>query len=204
MNDPMPLPDDLKAFASQLGLFAAQSKMDRDAVMFAAGQDSRELIPAASCRDQRGVRCWQAATAAMALLSVSLGSLIVLRPAPEPRVMIVERDLPLTSEASVPGPTETREQQHEATTVEADFTGELDGGGDRQSGDELASAWKARQALIADSGKIDFRSDDAAAANRRASWNGDSRFVVDQPLTGASLLPGRSRDAVSRSLEERL
>lgn len=204
MNDPMPLPDDLKAFASHLSLFAAQSKMDRDAVMFAAGQNSRELTSAADCHGQRGIRYWQAATAAMALLSVSLFSLIVMRPAPEPQVVIVERALPHIAEAPVSRANETRDEQHDSMTAVAELTGELNESSDWQSGYELASAWRARQALIADIGRIDFRSDEAATINRRASWNGDSRVVVDQPLTGTGLLPERSRDAITRSLEERL
>lgn len=203
MSDPMHLPDDLDVFAKQVSMFTAQSRMDRDAVMFAAGQIAHECTTAGPCRDHSGVRLWRAATVAMTLVSVFLGSLIVLHPAPEPQVVIVERVLPNASGAAGISVDESPVVQHQAKAAVA-LSDELNGGSDWQSGNQLASAWKARQAMIADSGKVEFRPDEIADANRRSFWDRDTRFFVDQPLTGVGLLPGRSRDAVSRSLEERL
>lgn len=203
MSDPMHLPDDVEAFAKQVSMFTAQSRMDRDAIMFAAGQIAHECTTAGPCLDQSGVRLWRAATVAMTLVSVFLGSLIVLHPAPEPQVVIVERVLPNASGDAGISVDESPDVQHQAKAAVA-LSDELNGGSDWQSGNQLASAWKARQAMIADSGKVEFRPDEIAAANRRSSWGRDTRFVVDQPLTGVGFLPGRSRDAVSRSLEERL
>lgn len=201
MNDPMHLPDDLNSFAKQLGQFAALSNVDRDAVMFAAGQSSAAPAAAFVGPSPRGTRYWQGATVTMGLLSACLAVLLVLHPTPEPRIVVVERYLPSVSGPPAHEPANSREPQHEAMAVAED---EQPGTSGLPSGDELANAWKARQTLIANSGKVEFRPEEVAAANRRTAWNENTRIFMDQPLTGASFLPGRSRDAVSRSLEERL
>jgi len=203
MNDPMQLPDDLDSFAKQLEVFAAQSRLNRDEVMFAAGQHGAVVTAPVVGRSGTSVRYWQAATAAMTLLSVGLGSAVAFRPAPETRVVVVERYLPSPPQSPAQRASDSSDRHDKSAVVIEDLARDQSPGEVLPLDSELASAWKARQAWIEGSGQAE--SPDAVAVNqRRASWRDDFGSFGERPLTGASLLSGGSRDAVNRWLEERL
>lgn len=183
---------DLEAFAARLASFTPRSvSLDRDAILFAAGQASCE--PVKQQRQQlRGYRAWQGATVAMSLLSLTLVSMLVRQSTIEPRIVIVERpQSSVTQPINVPA-TEAVAKTPDDVNQSAEIT-TLDPVADEQ----LAEAWKARREMIASSDGLDRQ---LATVSRRIATT-DSQ---ERPLTRSSLLGDQSQDTIQRWLREQL
>jgi hypothetical protein len=188
-----PSVDDLEGFARRLGTFGARAvSLDRDALVFAAGQASAEPVRV-NVRPSRGVRVWQVSTVAMTLLSVVLGSLLMWQPTPSPQIVFVERETPEVKQ------TATSQQEREIPTPSPQIVADrpMEATALREVDDtQLAEAWQARRDLIAASGQTERQ----LATSARI----EGRSASDQPLTRFSLLGDRSRETIQRWLKEQL
>lgn len=94
-NEPnLQLPDDMKAFSSQLESFSARSvSVNRDRLMFEAGQAAARCeLSSRSIATRRTIRMWQSAALVLAAVSMGLGTTLVSRPEPAGRFVAI--DLP--------------------------------------------------------------------------------------------------------------
>ena len=102
-DDPFPeLPDDLNNFAKHLAEFKPRTvNVDRDQLLFQAGMaaawQERLQAPAASVK---ALRFWKSAALMLTAVSAGLTTTIAVRPAPQPQVVVIERDL--TTPVAVP------------------------------------------------------------------------------------------------------
>ena len=86
-------PDDnpLKPVEQALAAFSPQGpRLDRDRLMFLAGQASAAGPHVAAIRNQPG-RLWHVSTAALAVCAAALGVALVVRPAPEEKIVYRDR-----------------------------------------------------------------------------------------------------------------
>jgi hypothetical protein len=188
-----PLGDDLEGFARHLGTFGARAvSLDRDALLFAAGQACAERakeIP----RSVRGYRVWQASTVAMTLLSVVLGSLLMWQPTPAPQIVFVGRETPKVQQTAT-SPSE-KQIPTQSPQLAADQPIEITPRHDAEDA-RLAEAWKTRRELIAASGQSERQL-------ATTSLRGEGRSL-EQPLTRSSMLGDQSQETIQRWLKEQL
>jgi hypothetical protein len=103
-NRPDDFPPDLKAFEAALsGLIPAASRLDRDRLMYQAGAAS--AAPATNHPAIRTSRhpmmLWPAATAALLVVALGLGTLVALR-RPEDRIVYVDRPAAKSNQGTSP------------------------------------------------------------------------------------------------------
>ncbi|MDB5344895.1 MAG: hypothetical protein JWP89_3272 [Schlesneria sp.] len=187
-----PSVDDLEGFARRLGTFGARAvSLDREALVFAAGQASAEPVRA-NVRPIRGIRLWQASTVAMTLLSVVLGSLLMWKPTPSPQIVFVEREVPEVKQTATSPPAS---QIDSSPQLAADQPIEIT---PRHNAEDarLAEAWKTRRELIAASGQSERQ---LATTSLRGAGGS-----LEQPLTRSSLLGEQSQETIQRWLKGQL
>jgi hypothetical protein len=95
-DQPPESPDEMNDFIEQLASFEAHSMtVNRDQLMFQAGQlaaRAERRAEAASAR--RTLRVWQSAALVLCAFSLGLGTSLVLRPEPQPRIVVADTDRP--------------------------------------------------------------------------------------------------------------
>jgi hypothetical protein len=184
---------DLEAFAARLGTFKPRSiSLNRDAILFAAGQASCEPVKPQK-QQFRGYRAWQGATVAMSLLSFTLGSMLIRQPAVEPQIIIVERQpTRVTDQVDMRPATDVAASPSNVASQPAAVTA-LNEAEDAQ----LAEAWKARREMIA-------ASDGLERQLATASPPREARDSQERPLTRSSLLGDQSQETIQRWLKEQL
>jgi hypothetical protein len=187
------LTSDLEAFTASLATFQARSvSLDRDAVLFAAGQASCESVTPQR-KQLRGYRAWQGATVAMSLVFLTLGSMLARQSAVEPKIIIVERQAaPVIEHTSTNPPTDVATTSPGLSNQSTAIT-TLAPADDVQ----LAEAWKARHEMIAASDGFDRH---LATAVPSVS----ARDSQERPLTRSSLLGDQSQETIQRWLKEQL
>lgn len=184
----MTLPGDLQDFARRLASFEARSPAaNRDALIFAAGQAS-----ASPDRSPRRDRLWQASTALITCTSLALAAVILLRPEPEPRIVVVDRPQTRQEQPRQPAAIPDRGQIPSKPVI-VDVEQHPDDA-------QLGEAWKLRQELMTQGNNPD----DRLANVQASSGNGSPQGNVEQPLTRASFLGERSQETIHRWLKDQL
>lgn len=188
VSTPMKLPNDLQDFARRLTSFEATSpSSNREALIFAAGQAaaSRERLP-------RRYGLWQASTALMTCTSLALGAAILVRPEPEPRIVVVDRVQAHSQEPQGP-PEAVPDSPHSSEPIVVDVDPSLEDA-------QLGEAWRLRQELIAQGNNPDNR----LAIVHANSAAGTPTRSLEKPLTRASFLGERSQETIHRWLKDQL
>jgi hypothetical protein len=220
MNEPESLPDDLHEFASQLASFAPRTQsVHRDALMFAAGQASTSdpsgpattSHPTTVRSEQAArfqLRIWKCATAAMGLISLSLGTGWLMQASAEPRIVLVERSTPdavATSpdgpgRLSPPKPAEISIAPHDRMTE----PGKIETATDMREAHLLAEAWKVRRQMIADNNGPERNLANDATASGSLIRSDRPTYSEPVPLTQSRLRQERTRETLHRWPEEQL
>jgi len=220
MSESESLSDDLHEFASHLSSFAPRTQsIQRDALMFAAGQASTTdpSGPAAASRpatvrsEQAArfqLRIWKCATAAMGLISLSLGAGLYRQASMEPRIVLVERSTPdaiATSpdgpgQLSPPKPAEISIAPHDRLTEPEKIETAMD----MREAHLLAEAWKVRRQLIADNNGPERNLANDATASGSLIRSDRPTYSEPVPLTQSRLRQERTRETLHRWPEEQL
>lgn len=91
MSYEQPNDDSLTPVEQALASFSPQSlRLDRDRLMFLAGQASAAGLPVSNVQKQSS-RAWPLSTAALAVCAAALGVALVIRPAPEEKIIYRDR-----------------------------------------------------------------------------------------------------------------
>lgn len=179
----------LDSFARRLEAFGARSvSLDRDALLFAAGQASVQPLKENTLPIRR-VHAWQASTVAMTLLSFALASMLLWRPTAVPQIVYVDREVPVVKQNfTIPTASPLLIETRDVVGAPAPQINVQDL--------QLAEAWKARQNALALSGQSE---------RQLAGSSGiDGRGQIEPPLTRSSLLGERSQETMQRWLREQL
>ena len=205
------LPDDLNNFATRLAEFKPQTaSVDRDQLLFQAGmaaaRQERLRVPAASVK---ALQFWKAAALVLTAVSAGLTTTIAVRPAPQPQVVVIERDL--TKTAVVPSVSVAANEEYPSSLEpDSDVSQETPhqpsvhefAVDSRESHQKLIEGLRTRQDLIAQIAQTGIAPEVARAATDDA---GPSLFArpAQPPLTTRSLmLSVRSKDWINHLIEE--
>jgi hypothetical protein len=193
------LPDDLKSFARRLGSFSAIStRLDRDALMFAAGQASKDTLVTPTERHlNRRVRVWQSATVAMSVVASCLGIIIMWQSSAPPNVIIVEREKPALRSTTMPQSDNANLKQTVIPDGSANPVSES-----ANDSRQLADAWDVRRRFVDEANSSDRMAVAGPVVPDVAEI--PTTLTANPPLTPISAMGERTSETIHRLLERQL